>query len=189
MPKHAKKPHEHAGPGKGRDPEVLGGVIVQFNFSPRGGVEGMLLREGDRTVQVNAPPDAWPVMAHAIAIGQETRVAVVPEPESPRHGEGEHPVYRLLSFNPSEEPGEDGPVSVAGVVARFNYARHGEANGVVLEDGDFIHLKPGGMKKLGLRVGQHIAAKGTARHMLMGRRVIEAEVVDGVVLAPNWLHH
>ena len=131
MPKHAKKPHEHEGPGKGRDPEVLGGVIVQFNFSPRGAVEGMLLREGDRTVQVNAPPDAWPVMAHAIAIGQEMRVAVVPEPESPKHGEAEHSVYRLVSFDPSEEPVAEGPVSVAGSrgTVQLRQARRGERRG------------------------------------------------------------
>ena len=163
MPKHAKKPHEHAGPGKGRDPEVLGGVIVQFNFSPRGGVEGHAApgggpdRAGQRPagcVARHGPCDRdW-----AGDAGRRRAGAGIP----PGTARASTPVYRLLWFNPSEEPGEDGPVSVAGVVARFNYARHGEANGVVLEDGDFIHLKPGGMKKLGLHVGQHIAAKGTA---------------------------
>lgn len=189
MPRHHHRRPElekHA-EGGGHDPEILGGTIVQFNFSPRGGVEGLLLRNRDRTFQVNVPPDAWPLIGHAVAIGHEARVAAVPEPESPKHGAGEHPVYRLVTLDPPEESPEDGPASVAGIVARFNYARHGEVNGVVLEDGDFVHLKPDGVKKLGLRVGQHIEAAGKARRMMMGRRVIEAEIVDGVVLARNWL--
>lgn len=191
MPKPHEKPHKPRKPEKdgGRDLEVLGGVIVQFNYSPRGSVEGMLIRAEDRTVQVNVPPDAWPVMAHAVAIGQETRVAATAEPESPKHDEGDHPVYRLVSFNPSsEEPEEVDPASVEGIVARLNYTRHGAPNGVVLESGDFVHLKPDGMRKTGLRIGDRIAAAGKARRMLMGRLVVEGEVVNGIVIAPNWLH-
>jgi hypothetical protein len=55
----------------------------------------------------------------------------------------------------------------------------------VLDNGDFLHLKPDGMKKAGLRVGQEVAAEGRARPMALGHRVIEVEVVDGVALAPK----
>ena len=52
-------------------------------------------------------------------------------------------------------------MTVEGVVTRLNYARHGEANGVVLDGGDFLHLKPDGMKRVELKVGQPIKAHGS----------------------------
>ena len=55
----------------------------------------------------------------------------------------------------------------------------------MLDNGDFLHLKPDGMKKVGLRVGQEVAAEGRARPMALGRRVIDVEVVDGVALGPK----
>ena len=69
-----------------------------------------------------------------------------------------------------------------GIVKRINYARHGEANGVVLESGDFIHLKPEGMKHIGLKVGDQVTAEGTAALMPLGQQVIEAKTVNGVAV-------
>ena len=66
-----------------------------------------------------------------------------------------------------------------GVVKRINYSRDGEANGVVLESGDFIYLKPDGMKKVGLKVGDQVTAEGTATLMPLGQQVIEAKTVNG----------
>jgi hypothetical protein len=194
--KHDEKHREHHAKTGELDVETLNGIIQDYNFSPKGGVEGLLLQGGDRTVQVNVPPDAWPAVAHAAAVGQAVQVAVVPEPEIHKHPQGEHPVYRVVSLKPSSGPGTlaDGPVregdvKIEGIVSRFNYAKHGEANGVVLDNGDFLHMKPDGMKKVGLRVGQAVAAEGSARPMALGHRVIEAEVVNGVVLGSKDLHH
>jgi hypothetical protein len=188
---HDEKPHkhEHHTENGGPDAEHFNGIIQGYNFSPKGGVEGVLLTEGDRTVQVNIPPHAWPVAAHAAAVGQAVQIAASPEPGTDKHPDAEHPVYRLISLMPVSGPGAaiDGPfhegiVNVQGIVSRFNYAKHGEPNGVVLDNGDFLHLKPDGMKKVGLGIGQQVEAKGRARLMVLGHRVIEVEVVDGVML-------
>jgi hypothetical protein len=72
---------------------------------------------------------------------------------------------------------------VEGTVKRVNFARHGAANGVVLDSGDFIHLKPEGMKKVELKVGDHVTAEGIAALMPLGQRVIEATIVNGVSLS------
>jgi hypothetical protein len=194
MPKHKRdeKPHKHEHHPKhgDLDAEHLNGVVQAYNFSPKGGVEGLLLTEGYRTIQVNIPPDASLMATHAAAVGQAVQVTA--SPEGHEVPDAEHPVYRLISFEPSngtgsavDEPPHEGIVSVEGTVSRFNYARHGEPNGVVLDNGDFLHLKPDGMKKVGLRVGQEVAAEGRARPMALRRRVIDVEVVDGVALGPK----
>jgi hypothetical protein len=128
--------------------------------------------------------------ARAVSVGQAVQIAA--SPEGHEVPDAEHPVYGLISFEPSngtgpavDGPSHEGIVRVEGTVSRFNYARHGEPNGVVLDNGDFLHLKPDGMKKVGLRVGQEVAAEGRARLMVLGHRVIEVEVVDGIALGPK----
>lgn len=55
-----------------------------------------------------------------------------------------HPVFgyvRLVSIDgrkPIKRIAAKG-AAFTGIVTRFNYARHGEPNGVVLDNGDFIH--------------------------------------------------
>ena len=69
------------------------------------------------------------------------------------------------------------------MVVRFNYAKHGKPNGVVLDNGDFIHTKPDGLEKLGLKVGDTVKVKGQAKPLVTGTgRVIEAQKVNGVKL-------
>ena len=71
----------------------------------------------------------------------------------------------------------------SGTVVRFNYARHGEANGVVLDSGDFVHTRPDGFALLGFEIGMHVEADGESRALVGGAgRVIEARVVNGVPL-------
>ena len=77
---------------------------------------------------------------------------------------------------------DDAGPAVTGAVARLNYARHGEPNGVVLGTGDFVHLEPDGMRRLGLQVGDAVTATGEAKPMARGGRVVEAETVNGVRL-------
>ena len=74
-------------------------------------------------------------------------------------------------------------VTVQGSVKRINYARHGEANGVILDSGDFIHMKPEGMKHVELKAGDQISVEGTSSMMPLGQQVIEAKTVNGITLA------
>ena len=49
--------------------DTLQGVVQEYNFSPKGGVESMLIQEGERLVQVNFPPEMGMVVAWAVAAG------------------------------------------------------------------------------------------------------------------------
>ena len=87
---------------------------------------------------------------------------------------------RLVSVDGRKQPkaAADGGPAVRGTVVRFKYARHGAANGVVLDSGDFIHLKPEGMARAGLRIGDAVQAEGDVRPLATGSgQVIEAAKV------------
>jgi len=65
----------------------------------------------------------------------------------------------------------------------MHYALHGEANGVVLETGEFIHTRPDGMALLGLEVGAKVQATGELRMTVLGTVLLEAHEVNHVALA------
>ena len=182
--------------------ESVQGTVKAINFAPKGEVDGMLLEVGGKVVQVNIGHDQGEGLAGLI--GQPIGLTVGPEPAVAKHGKGEHPVHKFIAFRgeggPKPGPAGDGPkppghgpkhdhghghgepAEVKGTVARLNYAKHGEANGVVLDGGEFVHLKPDGMKLAGLAVGQAVSARGKATPRHDGGRAIEAEVVNGVDL-------
>ena len=94
--------------------------------------------------------------------------------------DGHHIKYGIQEYGVIFSDKGDGDIAtVQGVVKRINYTRHGEANGVVLESGDFVHLKPAGMKRVALKVGDHVSAEGPAALMPLGQQVVEAETVNG----------
>ena len=66
-----------------------------------------------------------------------------------------------------------------GNVARIHYAKHGQPNGVVLESGEFIHLRPHGMAAIGVGVGAKVSAKGELRMTVLGTRMLEAHHANG----------
>jgi len=106
---------------------------------------------------------------------------VEPEPEG-KHHEGDHPVFHFVAVEGEKNEHGAGPGHVTGTVKRLNYARHGEPNGVVLDTGDFIHLKPHGMKRTALAVGQQVTAEGPSRQTTVGGRAIEAKIVNGITI-------
>ncbi len=176
-------------------PETMSGVVMAHNFSPKGEFDGVLLEESGRIFQVNVPPHAWADFERSSAIGQSIEVPVEPEPATEKHGDGEHPAYRLAAPKPEKkghhpdkkkpghkEHGQGKTTTIQGIVARLNYAKHGEANGVVLESGEFIHLKPQGMKLVALQPGQEVTAEGDVKPLDGQCQVIEAKVVNGVPL-------
>ena len=164
------------------------GLLQEFNLSPRGAIEGFLLHNADGvTVQVNVTPDVG--FAVVRGIGQNVEATVEPDDKSTKHGKGDHSVYRLISLTGNDGKAlifanrSDGEVvTVEGIVKRINYNRQGEANGVVLESGEFIHLGPDGMKHAGLKVADQLIAEGSAALMPLGQQVIEATTVNGVAV-------
>ena len=163
-------------------------MLQEFNLSPRGGIEGFLLHSDGQTVQVNVSPDIG--FAVVRGIGQHVEATVEADAETAKHGKGDHPVYSLVTLTGADgktlihSGGSDADmITVQGVVKRINYSRHGAANGVVLDSGDFIHLKPEGMKKLELKVDDQVTAEGTASLMPLGQQVVEAKTVNGTALS------
>jgi hypothetical protein len=168
------------------DTRTLTGVVRQHNFSPKGAVEGLVLDTGTGPVQVNLPhgPDAT---GFAPPVGTALRLRVATDHHAAERDPGDHPVCEFVAdLDATSEPA--GAPTAEGVVVRLNYARHGEPNGVVLHTGDFVHLKPHGMRLVPLAVGDRVAAEGPSGPTVTGRRVVEAAVVNGVTIAHKKPH-
>jgi hypothetical protein len=162
----------------------LTATLVHFIHSPKGAIEGMLVNSGGKAAQVIFPPH----LADSIGFGfkEGTKLKLVVEAF---HAGPSHPVYELVEI--LKEPGSvaakatpAGKNTVTkGKVQRLNYARHGQPNGVILDNGDFVHTRPDNMAKLGLNVGDTVEASGEARVMSSGAKVIEATIVNKTKLA------
>ena len=166
------------------------GRFLHLVYSPKGEHEGALIDIGGEPAQLvfdhhDAAPGA---LFQHIAAGRKVKVEATPQPPSPK-GEAAHPVYafhRLLAVDgkapAAATPVGDGPAYL-GKVVRLNHARHGEANGVVLDTGDFIHTKPDGMARLGLAVGDAVEADGDAQRLADDSGwAVEASQVNGRLL-------
>ena len=167
--------------------ELISGTCQQLLFSPKGGIEGALVKVKGAVVQVSMRPDAGAALAQITGPGKRLRVLAVAD-HSPKTADGAHPVYQLEALADAagqaiEWPDADAAnSSVKGVVAALHYARHGQPNGVVLETGEFIHLRPHGMALLGLGVGAKVNAVGTLRMTVLGTRLLEAHQVNRIAI-------
>jgi hypothetical protein len=171
------------------DPEtrVLAGVVRQHNFDPKGGVEGVVLDTATGPVQVNFARGPGSAPATVPPPGTTVRFVVGTDHHAEKHDAGDHPVCEFVAgAEDGAEP--SGGAVVEGTVVRLNFARHGEPNGVVLDSGDFVHLKPHGMKQVGLTVGARVTARGASRPTVTGRRAIEATAVNGVEIGHKKPH-
>jgi len=164
--------------------ETLSGQLQQVLFSPKGGIEGLLMMVGTKPIQVSMEPSSIDPGVLAAAIGKSIELQGSPD-HSPKAKDGMHPVYQLKSIikiggKALKPNGAGHPIS--GVVASIHYAKHGEPNGVILESGEFIHTRPPGMKKLKLEVGSQVVAHGELRMTVLGTALIEAHEVNQVTL-------
>ncbi len=175
-------------PPAAHDTQTLSGVVRQHNFSPKGGIEGLVLDTAAGPVQVNFPHGPEAAVGPTPPPGTTFRVIVAADHHAAKHEPGDHPVFEFVA-DADAGPETAGSPKAEGVVARLNYARHGEPNGVVLDTGDFVHLKPHGMRLVSLAVGTRVVAEGQARPTVTGHRVIEASVVNGVEIAHGKPHH
>jgi hypothetical protein len=146
------------------------GIVQAFNVSPKGTLEGLLMKIDGGVIQINFRQEFTTEITSVAAEGKELRVDVEPEEA---HGLPNHPVFRLLSLGGHNAP-------FAGKVKRLNYALHGEANGAILDSGDFLHVKPHGAIALDLKPGMNVKGTGSSKPMFDGNRVIEATEVNGI---------
>ncbi len=179
----------------------LQGTLAQHIYSPQGEIEGLLLLVGNVPVQfVVAPEQREEAAALQPSQRLELEGTVRPPPHKHAHkhthkhahkhthrGEAEHDVYDLFAIGKvdgKQPPAAHGPSrQFAGVITRFNYAKHGEPNGYILDSGDFIHTKPQGFKQLGLEIGEHLDGRGAGSRLSSGAGwVFEAEKINGTAL-------
>jgi len=153
-------------------------------FSPKGGIEGLLLDVNSKSIQVSLEPANADAPALGGAVGKPIEVKASAD-HSPKTKDGVHPVYRLEAITKlggkALKPNGAGH-AVRGVVASVHYAKHGEPNGVMLESGEFIHTRPPGMKKLKLEVGSKVVAHGELRMTVLGTPLLEAHKVNRVTI-------
>jgi len=168
-------------------PALIEGSFERIIFSPDGAVEGALIEIHGTTAQlvVDKHDEATGAQLRAIRARQKI-VALASLSEPSDKGPSDHPVYTLSKLRsvdgakPVRAAAAPLKAGYVGSVAAFNYAKHGEKNGVVLDTGDFIHLKPEGFAKLGLKVGDRVEADGDAWPLSTGRGyVVEASTVNG----------
>ncbi len=161
------------------------GTFTQIIYSPRGGVEGFLLKVDDEPVQfvVDKHDEALPSVVAALETGQQLIVTGEPTPPSSK-GAGAHVVQSLVKLvsidGAAPKKIKAGSQGYSGTVIRFNYAKHGAPNGYVLDSGDFIHVKPDGFLRLKLQIGDRIKADGDAHFLETGSGwAVEATSVNG----------
>ena len=179
----------HPRPHHAADDDIwsVEGRFQHLVYSPKGGVEGLLIdTDGIATQFVVDPHDAASVgQLLGLQAGQALAVEGRKTPPSPK-GEGAHVVYRFerLAAVEGEAPAAPKDAEVRGKVVRFNFAKHGAPNGVVLDSGDFVHTRPDGMARLGLQIGDAVHAEGASQPLATGTgRVIEARRINGQPLA------
>ena len=165
------------------------GRFQHLIYSPKGAIEGVLIStDGVPTQFVTDPHDAAVAAQLAdLRAGQTLVIEGTEQGPSPK-GEADHSVYafeRLASVDGKAPTTNRAARDASGIVVRFNYAKHGAANGVVLDSGDFVHTRPDGLDKLGLKIGDKVEAEGAAMPLVTGTgRVIEALSVNGKRVAP-----
>ena len=175
------------GPFTARQSERICGTCPQRRCSPKGGIEGALVKVKGAVVQVSVHPDAGAALARITGPGQRPRALAVDE-HSPKTADGAHPAYPPESRADAAGLAIEWPdaelanTSVKGVVAALHCARQGQPNSVMRETGKFIHLRPRGMALLGFGAGAKITAVGTLRMTALGTRLLEAHQVNRIAL-------
>lgn len=174
---------------KDKDSRVwsIEGRYVHPIYSPKGGIESVMLdADGVATQFVfgHSPDDATPF--GKVKPGQRVTLEgteAKPWPE----GENAHAVYqfkRLAAIDGKDTHEGGKPAHAKGKVIRMNYARHGEANGVLLDSGDFVHIRPDRFAGLGIVVGDQVEASGPGRPLTDDSgQVIDAVEVNGKLVA------
>lgn len=160
------------------------GRFQHLIYSPKGAIEGVLIETDGVPTQFVTDPHDLSVAEQftTLRVGQALVIEGSDQGPSPK-GEPAHWVYvfkRLASIDGKPPKISAASEEASGTVIRYNYAKHGAANGVVLDNGDFIHTKPDGLARLGLKIGDQVKAEGAARPLVTGNgRVIEARRVNG----------
>jgi len=158
--------------------QSIEGKFQHVFYSPKGKIDGMLMDVEGEAVQVvfdrhdNDSPNAF------LSFKPGKLMVVKVTTKSPAiKGVRAHLIYKFIQLvsvagrKPDKHKSANNG-ACSGNVAYFNYARHGEANGMVLDSGDFIHLNPAAFSMLSLKVGDKVRANGKAHGLHSGTGMI-----------------
>ena len=167
--------------------QVLKGQILSYNLSPKGIPEGIILKSDDGTIQVNFDSE---LAGQVTQLAKEGDAVVIDaRPDADRHADAVHPVFTLIRLSTGSNDnaalvtkGEaETDITVRGKIICLNHARRGEINGAILDSGEFIHLRPHGVKAIGgISLGNMLEAQGDVRSGWSGHKVIEASSANGI---------
>ncbi len=171
-----------------RETVELSGSVISYNFAPRGNVDSLMIKTSDKTIQVNLPPPLAPFVAQLATVGNQVKITASPGMGMPDHG-----VYELVSLTTEQgrqikqpSPEDRKFVHEEGTVKAFNFARHGEVDGLLLDNGDFVHIGPQAAS-LKLTVSQKLTIDGVGHPMLGSEhRAVEAMAIDGKMIEREW---
>ena len=162
---------------------IISGKVLQYNLSPKGHYEGMLIESNSGTVQVNFPKDGNSYNPVQHKIGKLISI-IATSFEEAKERKSEHPVYDFKAMDGKKDDKNpklfDG--FIKGKVISLNYALHGEVNGAIIDSGDFVHVKPEGADAIKLKLGQEISVEGKSRPTSLPHLIIEAHRVNGTDL-------
>jgi hypothetical protein len=176
----------------------LTGTLANWNYGPRGAVEGILVKTADAIVQINLPPEASQKVAAAAILGDKLTATVAvepPPPQDPNGGAPDHAVFRglkvLVKGTTIDLGGPGGPeqgeaVHIDGTVKSLNYDRRGIVNGAILESGELLSLGgPREAQQLALKPGDKLSIDGTKFPSPSGIKLIEASTINGKLVRPG----
>lgn len=157
----------------------LTGTLLQRLYGPHGQLEGVLVASGSDIQQMVLAHDDEVGCAQLLGLspgaGIQARVVPLPGRDASRH-----PVMALVRLEGLGRARTSAPVS-SGIVTAFHFSRHGEPNGFMLDNGDFIHTGPDGMSSLlTLDVGDLVQVRGEAQPLSdASGKVVEASHING----------
>jgi hypothetical protein len=164
------------------------GTCQQLLFSSRGRIEGALIETNDGVVQISIPREKAGVLAQLTGPGRPLRVLAVHH-RSAKAPAGDHPVFKFQSFADANgqalkrAQAKLPHSTIKGVVSAWHFARNGLPNGMILETGEFVHLRPKGMVAAAVAIGSKLIALGELRTTALGTRMLRAHRVNRVDLA------
>jgi hypothetical protein len=154
------------------------GKVTQYLLTPRGDVDGLLLADG---TEVDVPPHLSTQLAFAVKPGDAVTVHGLKARALPLVAAGSvtNDATRVtVTWNGPGHPHEADGMEAQGRVKAPLYDLHGDANGVLLEDGTVVRLPPPEAKRLAetLAAGKTLVVRGEGYAGPLGRALEAHEI-------------
>lgn len=158
---------------------VTKGVVAQYSLTPRGDVDGLILKDG---TEVHFSPRASTQLVFAVKPGDAVTI----------HGMKAKALPMVMALSITNDasgatvegmrgPAMRGPgssIEASGAVKEMLHGPRGEANGVLLADGTIVRLPPSEVARMAdqLAVGKTVFARGNGYAGALGKVVAAREI-------------